>query len=214
MDCPGVCRDGLSAVRFHRLSDFLRRVSHVVHHVKSVFGHPIATGLDHCVNGIAVRSLEPKVRSCAAERIVAWYWPQIHGRESARAAVVNAIGCSVLLALMMAGSGFGLSLSFTQRIRRASIPLIIAAAAFALAGWGIRRRCRIAAVTAAFSWFLRLGFILPRILPVVLRSGDAFGVIWPFLCFLIFCFCTSTSPRSAPRSLTIVCSRSLLDSGH
>ena len=125
---------------------------------------------------------------------MAWYWPQIHSPESAKAAVVNAIGCSILLALILTVQ-FGLSLSFPRRNARVSIPLLIAAAVFALIGWGIRRMSRIAAVTGAFGWFLWLGFSLPRILPAVLRSGDAFSLIWPFL-YLLFLYFYVTAVRA------------------
>ncbi len=126
---------------------------------------------------------------------MAWYWPQINSSDSAKAAVVNAIGCSVLLALMVAAQGFGLSLSFPQRNRRVSVPMIVAAVVFALIAWGIGRMSRVAAVTGAFGWFLWLGFSLPRVLPAVLRSGDAFSLIWPFL-YVLFLYFYFTAVRA------------------
>jgi hypothetical protein len=126
---------------------------------------------------------------------VAWYWPQIDSSDRAKAAVVNAIGCSVLLALMIGAQGFGLSLSLPQRSGRVSAPMLVAAAVFALIAWGIRRMSRIAAVTGASVWFLWLGFTFPRMLSIVLRSGDGFSLTWPFL-YVLFLYFYFTALRA------------------
>lgn len=117
---------------------------------------------------------------------MAWYWPSIHSPQSAKAATVNAIGCSVLMALLLAVDAFGLIPS--RHGGRISLPLLIGATVFALVAWGIRKMSRVAATVGASGWLIWLGFGIPRIIIAVSRGGDAFGLIWVFLDVLFLHF--------------------------
>lgn len=117
---------------------------------------------------------------------MAWYWPSIHSSESAKAATVNAIGWSVVMALLLVVDGFGLFPS--RHGGRISLPLLIVGTVFALVAWGIRKMSRIAATVGAFGWLSYCGFGIPRIIIAISRGADAFGLIWVFLDLLFLHF--------------------------
>jgi hypothetical protein len=125
--------------------------------------------------------LESAIQECD----MAWYWPHLDTAQSAKTAVVNAVGVSAFCALLLLWTLQTLALP--PSVRRKPLWLLLTTAIIvALIGWGIRRMSRVAAIVGVVCWWGWIVFYIPRLISAVSRSGDRFGLIWVGL-DLLFC---------------------------
>jgi hypothetical protein len=119
---------------------------------------------------------------------MAWYWPHPDTPQSAKTAVVNAIGVSVFVALLLVWTAFQtLALRPSQRSTPPWLVFTIAII-FGVIGWGIRRMSRSAAIAGLVCWLGWIVFYIPRLISAISRSGDRFGLIWVGLDLLFLLF--------------------------
>jgi hypothetical protein len=117
---------------------------------------------------------------------MAWYWPHLDTAQSAKTAVVNAVGVSAFCALLLLWTALQ-TLALPPSVRRKPLWLLLTTAIIvALIGWGIRRMSRVAAIVGVVCWWGWIVFYIPRLISAVSRSGDRFGLIWVGL-DLLFC---------------------------
>lgn len=94
---------------------------------------------------------------------MAWYWPELETPQSAKTAVVNAVGVSALLALLPF-IWLPRAFEISPRGQRGRLRVTLGISAlFAVIGWGIRRMSRIAAIAGALVWFVRIALQLPSL---------------------------------------------------
>jgi hypothetical protein len=131
--------------------------------------------------GIALKSSRSK------ENGMAWYWPDLDSPQSAKTAVVNAVGVSAVFAIWLFLTALPTLVQPSRRTGRPWLSLIIAVV-LALIGWGIRRMSRVAAIAGVVLWLAWAGFRIPMLISIAYRTGNPFGFIWPVLTLLFLLF--------------------------
>lgn len=135
---------------------------------------------------------------------MAWYWPALDSPQSAKTAVVNAIGVSAFFAvypfLFVLQT---LTFSLPLRSRHLWLSLTVAIL-FAAIGWGIRRMSRGAAIAGVVLWLVWIGVHTPGMISSLSRGGDRFAMIWVVLdlLFLLFCVIAVRATFAYRRHLT------------
>jgi hypothetical protein len=118
---------------------------------------------------------------------MAWYWPSLDSPQSAKTAVVNAVGVSAFFAVYP----FLFALQALSVFRRSAgrlWPSLAVAILFAMIGWGIRRMSRTAAMVGVLLWLTWIGVHIPSLISSVSRGGDRFAIIWVVLDLLFLLF--------------------------
>jgi hypothetical protein len=124
--------------------------------------------------------------SSARENGMAWYWPDLDSPQSAKTAVVNAVGVSAFFAVYP--FLFALqALNLPRRSGRLWVSLAVAIL-FAMIGWGIRRMSRTAAIVGVLLWLVWIGFHIPSLISGLSPGGDRFATIWVALDLLFLLF--------------------------
>jgi hypothetical protein len=121
---------------------------------------------------------------------MAWYWPEFETPQSAKTAVVNAVGVSALFAVWMLFTALQTLLpppypALHQRFARLWVYLSLAVI-FAVIGWGIRRMSRAAAIAGALLWLGSTTLRFPAMISAVSRDGSALIGVVLSLGFLLF----------------------------
>ena len=110
---------------------------------------------------------------------MAWYWPALDNPQSAKTAVVNAVGVSAFFAVYPFWYVLQ-DLSQPRRSGRLWLSLAVAIL-FAMIGWGIRRMSRTAAIVGVALWLAWIGVHLPGLISFLSGGGDRFAMIWVVL---------------------------------
>jgi CheY-like chemotaxis protein len=119
---------------------------------------------------------------------MAWYWPDLDSPQSAKTAVVNAVGVSALFAVwLFLPVLLTLVLQPSRRTGRLWLSLTVAFI-LAMIGWGIHRMSRTAAIAGVVWWSIRFGFSTFFLIAIAYRTGNLFGFIWPALNLLFLLF--------------------------
>jgi hypothetical protein len=118
---------------------------------------------------------------------MAWYWPELDSPQSAKTAVVNAVGVSSLFAVWLFATALPLFFQPSRRTGRLWLSLTIAVILVVI-GWGIHRMSRTAAIAGALLWLVWSGFRTPILVSIAYRTGDPFAVLWPVLNLLFLLF--------------------------
>jgi hypothetical protein len=121
--------------------------------------------------------------SSAKENGMAWYWPELDTPQSAKTAVVNAVGVSAFFAVYP----FWVALQALSLPRRLW-PSVAVAVLFAIIGWGIRLMSRTAAIVGVVLWLVWIGVHIPDLISGLSRGGDRFAMIWVVLDLLFLLF--------------------------
>jgi hypothetical protein len=117
---------------------------------------------------------------------MAWYWPDLDSPQSAKTAVVNAVGVSVFFAVYPLWFVLQ-ALTLPRRSGRLWLSLAVAIL-FAVIGWGIRRMSRTAAIVGVVLWLAWIGVHIPGLISGLSRGGDRFAMIWVVLDLLFLLF--------------------------
>jgi hypothetical protein len=119
---------------------------------------------------------------------MAWYWPDLDSPQSAKTAVVNAVGVSALFAVWLFLPAL-LTLVLQSPRRTGPLWLSLAIAVIlAMIGWGIHRMSRTAAIAGVVWWLVWFGFRTLFSISFAYRAGNPFGFIWPALNLLFLLF--------------------------
>ena len=118
---------------------------------------------------------------------MAWYWPELATPQSAKTAVVNALGVSALFAVWSFYTALQTGLVTPRRSGRPWLSLILALA-FAIIACGIRKMSRAAAIAGVVLWSGWIVVYMPGLIFLLLRGGDRFALIGVALdlVFLLF----------------------------
>lgn len=133
---------------------------------------------------------------------MAWYWPDLDSPQSAKTAVVNAVGVSAFFAVYPLLFALQ-ALSLPRRSGRLWLSLGVAIL-FAVIGWGIRRMSRTAAIVGVLLWLTWIGVHIPNLISGLSRGGDRFAMIWVVLdlLFLLFYVIATRATFAYHRHLT------------
>ena len=119
---------------------------------------------------------------------MAWYWPDLDSPQSAKTAVVNAVGVSALFAVWLFLPAL-LTLVLQRPRRTGPLWLSLAIAVIlAMIGWGIHRMSRTAAIAGVVWWLVWFGFrtLFCFLLHIELATlSDSYG---PLSIFSSCCF--------------------------
>lgn len=117
---------------------------------------------------------------------MAWYWPDIDSPQSAKTAVVNAVGVSAFFAVYPLWFVLQ-ALTLPRRSGRLWLSLAVAIL-FAVIGWGIRRMSRTAAIVGVVLWLAWIAVHIPGLISGLSLGGDRFAMIWVVLDLLFLLF--------------------------
>jgi hypothetical protein len=119
---------------------------------------------------------------------MAWYWPNIDTPQSAKTAVVNAVGVSSVFAVwLFTNALFSLLLPPSRRTGRLWLSIAVAVI-LAMIAWGIHRMSRVAAIAGVMWWLVWFGLSTPTLMFIAYRTGNPLAFLWPCLTLLFLVF--------------------------
>jgi len=119
---------------------------------------------------------------------MAWYWPSLDSPESAKTAVVNAVGVSALLAVWVFLTALLRVLQHSLLTGRLLLSTTVAATSvviWAVIGWGIHRMSRTASIAGIVWWLVLFGYRIPFMILTAYRTGNPLAFILPALILLV-----------------------------
>jgi hypothetical protein len=118
---------------------------------------------------------------------MAWYWPDLDSPQSAKTAVVNAVGVSALFAVWLFLPALLTLVAQPSRRTGGWLSLTIAVI-LAMIGWGIHRMSRTAAIAGVVWWSVWFGCRTFFSISIAYRTGNPFGFIGAALNLLFLLF--------------------------